>query len=68
MQCRGGSEQLSFRTVYKFTCFCRESQYLIGRKLLGVLLTLALVVGLIPGMSLTALAWDGDPYASLLNI
>lgn len=26
-----------------------------------------MVLGLMPGMSLTALAWDGDPYASLLN-
>ncbi len=38
-----------------------------GRKLLSFLLTLAMVVGLMPGMSLTALAWDGDPYAALLN-
>jgi len=38
-----------------------------GRKLLSFLLTLALVLGLMPGMSLTALAWDGDPYASLVN-
>jgi len=36
-------------------------------KLLSFLLTLALVIGLMPGMSLTALAWDGDPYAALLN-
>ena len=38
-----------------------------GRKLLSVLLTLAMVVGLVPGMNLTALAYDGDPYASLVN-
>ncbi|SFQ51963.1 hypothetical protein SAMN02910358_02616, partial [Lachnospiraceae bacterium XBB1006] len=39
----------------------------IGRKLLSFLLTLAMVMGLVPGMSLTVLAWEGDPYASLLN-
>ena len=40
----------------------------LGRKLLGFLLTLAMLVGLIPGMGLTAYAdWDGDPYAALLN-
>ena len=38
-----------------------------GRKLLSFLLTLAMVLGLVPGMGLTALAWDGDPYAELLN-
>ena len=32
----------------------------IGRRLLGVLLTLAMLVGLMPGMSLTAYAADGD--------
>ncbi|MEE3454971.1 MAG: YDG domain-containing protein, partial [Succiniclasticum sp.] len=35
-----------------------------GGKLLGVLLALAMIVGLFPGMSLTAYAAD-DPYASL---
>ena len=39
----------------------------LGRKLLSFLLTLAMVVGLMPGMRLTALAYEGDPYASLLN-
>ena len=34
-----------------------------GGKLLGVLLALAMIVGLFPGMSLTAYAAD-DPYAS----
>ena len=38
-----------------------------GKYLLSVLLTLAMVLGLLPGMGLTALAWDGDPYAELLN-
>ncbi len=37
-----------------------------GGKLLGVLLALAMIVGLFPGMSLTAYAAD-DPYASLLR-
>ena len=39
----------------------------IGRKLLSFLLALAMIIGLMPGMGLTALAWDGDPYAALLN-
>ena len=38
-----------------------------GVKFLSLLLTLVMVIGLMPGMSLTALAWEGDPYASLLN-
>ena len=38
-----------------------------GRKLLSVLLALALLLGLAPGMGLTALAYDGNPYASLVN-
>ena len=38
-----------------------------GRKLLSVLLALAMVLGLMPGMSLTALAYDRNPYASLVN-
>ena len=37
-----------------------------GRKLLSFLLTLALVVGLMPGMSLTAYA-DDPPYAQYKN-
>jgi hypothetical protein len=41
------------------------------KRLLGILLSFAMmltmVVGLMPGMSLTALAWEGDPYASLVN-
>ena len=39
-----------------------------GRKLLSFLLTLAMLVGLMPGMGLTAMAWDGNPYASLVGI
>lgn len=37
------------------------------KRFLGVLLSLAMIVGLMPGMSLTALAYDGDPYESLVN-
>ncbi len=37
------------------------------KRFLSILLSLVLVLGLMPGMSLTALAWDGDPYAALLN-
>ena len=37
------------------------------KRCLGILLSLVMVLGLMPGMSLTALAWEGDPYASLLN-
>ena len=36
-------------------------------KTLSWLLSLALALSLVPGMSLTALAWDGNPYASLVN-
>ena len=36
-----------------------------GRKLLSVLLALVLVLGLMPGMGMTAYA--DDPYASLKN-
>ncbi|WP_026670814.1 leucine-rich repeat protein [Butyrivibrio sp. AE3006] len=36
------------------------------KRLLGILLSLALVLGLIPGMSLTAYA-DDDPYAGIKN-
>ena len=39
----------------------------IGKKLFGLLLTMVIVIGLMPGMGLTALAWEGDPYASLVN-
>jgi len=38
----------------------------LGRKLLSFLLTLAMVIGLMPGMSLTAYAAE-VPYASLKN-
>ncbi|MBQ9866079.1 MAG: Ig domain-containing protein, partial [Lachnospiraceae bacterium] len=41
------------------------------RRLLSLWLSLVMIIsnlaGLVPGMSLTALAWDGDPYAALLN-
>ena len=37
------------------------------KQLIGILLSLVMVLGLMPGMGLTALAWDGDPYAALLN-
>ena len=36
------------------------------KQLMGILLSLVMVLGLMPGMSLTALAYDGDPYTSLL--
>ena len=41
----------------------------LGKKLLSFLLTLAMVVGLMPGMGLTAYAatYDSNPYASLVN-
>ena len=39
----------------------------LGRKLMNFLLTLAMLVGLMPGMSMTALAYEGDPYAGLVN-
>ena len=42
------------------------------RRLLSLWLSLVMIVsnlaGLMPGMSLTALAWEGDPYASLVGI
>ena len=38
-----------------------------GRKLLSFLITLTMLVGMMPGLSLTALAYDGNPYASLVN-
>ncbi len=34
---------------------------------LGVLLSISLMLGLMPGMSLTAYAYDENPYASLVN-
>lgn len=37
------------------------------KRFLSILLTLVMVLWQMPCMSLTALAWDGDPYASLLN-
>ena len=37
------------------------------KRLFGILLSLALMFGLIPGMSLTALAYGGNPYAGLVN-
>jgi len=39
----------------------------IGKKLFGLLLTMVIVIGLVQWMGMTALAWDGDPYTSLLN-
>ena len=38
-----------------------------GTKILSLLLTLVMVLGLMPGMSLTALAYDGNPYTGLVN-
>ena len=38
-----------------------------GRKLLSFLLTLAMLVGLMPGMGLTAYADDDPPYAQYKN-
>jgi len=37
------------------------------KQLMGILLSLALVLGMMPGMSLTAYADDDNPYASLKN-
>ncbi|ETP73900.1 hypothetical protein UYO_0155 [Lachnospiraceae bacterium JC7] len=37
------------------------------RKILSILLSLVMVLGLMPGMSLTALAYDNNPYDSLVN-
>ena len=39
------------------------------KQLIGILLTLVMVLGQMPGMSLTAYAneWEGNPYASLVN-
>jgi hypothetical protein len=36
-------------------------------RLLSILLTLAMFLGVMPGMSMTAYAYDGNPYASLVN-
>ena len=43
----------------------RKKRKLVGRKLLSFLITLAMIVGLMPGMSLNAYA--DDPYASFKN-
>ena len=45
----------------------KKKRRFTGRKLLSFLITLTMLVGMIPGMSLTALAYDGNPYASLVN-
>ena len=45
----------------------KKKRKFTGRKLLSFLITLTMLVGMIPGMSLTALAYDGNPYASLVN-
>ena len=37
------------------------------KRLMGILLSLVMLLGLMPGMSLTALAYDGNPYASLVG-
>ena len=37
------------------------------KRFLGILLSLTLVLGLMPGMGLTALAYDGNPYTGLVN-
>ena len=37
------------------------------KRLMGILLSLVMVLGLMPGMSLTALAYDGNPYASFVG-
>ena len=37
------------------------------KRLTGILLTLALLLGLLPGMGLTALAADNNPFARLVN-
>ena len=37
-----------------------------AKRALSCLLSLALALSLLPGLSLTALAWDGDPYADLV--
>ncbi len=37
------------------------------KQLMGILLSLVMVLGLMPGMSLTVYAYDGNPYASLVN-
>ena len=44
----------------------KQKRKKLGRKLLGFLLTLAMIVGLMPGMGLTAYAAE-VPYASLKN-
>ena len=37
------------------------------KRFLGILLGMVLLLGLLPGMSLSALAYDGDPYADMVN-
>ena len=39
----------------------------ISRKIISLVLSLLMMLTVVPGMSLMALAWDGDPYAELLN-
>ena len=39
----------------------------IKKRFLSILLSLALILGLMPGMSLTAYAYEGNPYTSLVN-
>lgn len=38
-----------------------------SKRFLSILLSLVMALGLLPGMSLTALAYDGNPYASLVG-
>ena len=38
-----------------------------GKKLAALLLCAAMATGLMPGMHLTALAYDGNPYAGLVG-
>ena len=45
----------------------KKKRKISGRKLLSYILTLVMILGLMPGMSLTAFAYDGNPYASLVN-
>ena len=45
----------------------RRSKGALIKTAVAVLVLFAMLVGLMPGMSLTALAWNGDPYASLVN-
>ena len=47
--------------------FQSQNVLIISARLLSIVLTLALLLGLLPGMSLTALAADVDPFARLVN-